>query len=139
MKPGPPAATDATRKDLVRTSSFLWIWGLPAALVFFANAARHAHWLSFVAAGLLMTFSVAWIGIACYINGRRCGRAHCVIDGYLLPLLAVLGVLNVAGVTAISWQSYLNIFALIVVLSFVPECFGAKYLRRGMRAPAEKR
>jgi len=130
MKPGLPAVESSGRRDLVQTSSCLWVWGVPGALVIFANAAWHAHWLSFVAAGLLMTLCIAWIGAACYINARRCGRTHCMIDSYLLPPLAVLGLLNVVGVVSISWQSYMNIFFLIVVLSFVLECCGPKYVRR---------
>lgn len=133
MKPGSPVTTSAAGQDLVRTSSCLWIWGLPGALLLAADAAWHAHWLPTVAAGLVFTLCIAWIGIACYINGRRCGRTHCMIDGYLLPPLAVLGLLNVAGITSIRWQSYLNIFLLIIIVGFVLECCGPKYLRRGMR------
>ena len=56
-----------------------------------------------------------------------------MIDGYLLPPLAVLGLLNVAGITSIRWQSYLNIFLLIIIVGFVLECCGPKYLRHGTR------
>jgi hypothetical protein len=134
MKHGPPA-TRHEPQDLVRTVSFLWIWGAPAALLLAADAAWQAHRLPATAAGLLFTASATWIGIACYINGRRCGRTHCVIDGYLLPPLGLLGLLNVAGITAIRWQFYLNTFLLIVIASFVLECCCGKYLRRGTRAP----
>lgn len=129
-QPADQAAPPA-RSDLLRTMAFIWIWGLPAALLIFANAAGQQHWLAQRTAGLLMTAAVAWIGVACFINGRRCGRTHCVIDGYLLPLLAVVGLLNVFHVVSLTWPSYLNIFWVIIIVGFVPECCGLKYLRRG--------
>lgn len=120
----------------MRTISFLWIWGAPGCLLLAADAAWQAHRLPTTAAGLLFTASTAWIGIACYVNGRRSGRAHCIIDGYLLPPLSFLGLLNVTGVTAIRWQSYLNIFLLIIIAGFVLECCCGKFARRGARAPS---
>jgi hypothetical protein len=133
MKQEPPA-TRHQPHNLVRTVSYLWIWGAPAALLFAADGAWQAHRLSATAAGALFTASTMWIGVACYLNGRRCGRTHCVIDGYLLPPLALVGLLNVAGITSLRWQSYLNIFLVIVIASFVLECCCGKYLRRGTRA-----
>jgi hypothetical protein len=137
MKQRPPATSNGPQ-DLVRTISFLWIWGAPAALLLAADATWQAHRLPTTAAGLVFTVSTAWIGIACYINGRRCGSIHCLIDGYLLPPLALLGLLDVAGITPIRWQSYLNIFLLIVIASFVLECCSGKHLRRATRAPYGK-
>jgi hypothetical protein len=133
VRQGPPA-TGHEPQDLVRTRSFLWIWGVPGALLLAADGAWQAHRLPATSVGLLFTASATWIGIACYINGRRCGRIHCLIDGYLLPSLGLLGLLNVAGIISIRWQSYLNIFLLIVIASFVLECCCGKYLRRGTRA-----
>jgi hypothetical protein len=119
--------------DLVRKSSFLWIWGVPGALLLVADAAWDAHRLSTAPTGLLFTVSTTWIGIACYINGRRCRRTHCVIDGYLLPPLGVLGLLNAIGIVSLGWQSYLNIFGLIVIAGFVLECCSGKYQRATAR------
>lgn len=133
MRQRQPVTTDQPQ-DLVRTISFLWLWGAPGALLLAADAAWQAHRLPATAAGLLFTASAMWIGIACYINGRRCGRTHCVIVGYLLPPLGLLGLLNVAGITSIRWQSYLKVFLLIVMVSFVLECCGGKHLWRGARA-----
>jgi hypothetical protein len=121
------------QQDLVRSLAFLWIWCLPAGLIVFGLAAWHAHALSGTVAGTLLTVGTAWIGAGCYINARRCGRTHCVIDGILLPLLSLIGVLNIIGVTSISWNSYANGLLIIVVIGILPECFGVKYL--GKRGP----
>ena len=126
--------TGPGRKDLLRTWSVVWIWILPAALIIFASNAYLAKFLSFTQAGVILTVSTAWIGVGCYVNSRRCGRTHCTIDGILLPLLSIVGLLDLAGVVAIGWKVYVEILILIVVLSFVPECCGAMYLRRGSRS-----
>jgi hypothetical protein len=121
------------QQDLVRTPSFLWIWCLPAALIIFTIIAWHAHWFTITVAGLLFTIGTVWIGVACYINGRGCGRTHCKIDGTLLPLLALAGLLNLLGIMTFDWNAYLNVFTLIIILSFVPECFGIRYIARAGR------
>ncbi len=133
MKQVPPVAR--AQQDLVRTISFLWIWGVPVALLLAAYAVWNAHRISATAAGLVFTVSTMWIGIACYINGRRCGRTHCMIDGYLLPPLGFFGLMNLVGITSIRWQAYFRIFWLIVIVSFVLECCCGKYQGRGTRDP----
>jgi hypothetical protein len=128
---------DPARTDLVHANSFIWIWGLPVAVIIFANAAWDSHWLSLVTVGVLMTAATAWIGAACYFNGIRSGRTHCVIDGYLLPLLSIFGLLNVLRITSLSWPTYFNIFWLVIILGFSPECCGLKYLRRRSAGPGK--
>jgi hypothetical protein len=128
-----PQAAARGQRDLFRTVSCLWIWGIPGALTIWANAAWGAHRISATAAGAALTASTLWIGIACYINSRRCARTHCMIDGYLLPPLGVVGLLNLAHVISISWHTYFSIFLIIVVAGFVIECFHGKYLGQGPR------
>jgi hypothetical protein len=110
---------------------------VPGALLLVTEAAWDAHRLTTMAAGLLFTVSTAWIGTACHVNGRRCRRTHCLIDGYLLPPLSVLGLLNIVAITSVSWHSYVNIFLTIVIAAFALECCAGKYLGREMRAPTE--
>ena len=45
-------------------------------------------------------------------------------DGVLLPLLSLVGLFNLLGVTAFSWNVYSGAFWIILLISFVPECFG---------------
>lgn len=128
LKPGAAGNAADQRRDLIQSNAFRLVWVAPGVLIIFANAAFHAHWLSFAQTGWLMTICAAWFGAACYINGRRCGRTHCVIDGYLLPLLSVVGLLNLARVTHLTWQWYMDIFWVVIAMSFVPEFLGLKYL-----------
>jgi hypothetical protein len=78
-------------------------------------------------AGILWTVSVAWAGVGCYINGRRCGRVHCKIDGVLLPLLCIAGALNILGVVSFSWDAFWGAFFVILLVSFLPEFTWKKY------------
>lgn len=100
----------------VRTNLLAW-WLPHAALVaglFVAVPVRTVIW----------TIALAWMGVACILNARRCGRTHCWFTGpyYLamtLPVLAlgwgevsagiygwlILGVLIVAGSKIIWWAT----------------------------------
>ena len=118
------------QRDLVPTLAFLWIWCLPATLIVFASVAWHRHVISGAVAGSLLTAGTAWIAAGCYVNARRCKRTHCLIDAILLPLLFLIGLLNIFHVTSLSWNSYVDALVVIVVVSFIPECFGMKYVGR---------
>lgn len=109
------------RPDLLRSASALWLWCLPIGVVITANGLYYGHRLSFTAAGILLSVATLWIGAACYANARQCGRLHCRIDGALLPLLSLVGLLNLLRVTSFSWGVYANILAGIVILSFAAE------------------
>jgi len=109
------------RHDLLHTHSALWLWCLPALIIIVANNLHINHRISFTVAGVLLLVATLWIGAACYVNGRSCGRLHCKIDGTLLPLLSLAGLLNLLHVTSFSWGVYSNVLLAIVVLSFVAE------------------
>jgi hypothetical protein len=103
------------------------LWGLPAVLAVGASAAYQASALSVTEAGTLWTFSVAWAGAGCFINGRTCGRVHCRIDGILLPLLAIAGLLNVLAIVSFSWSLFWIVFLGILAVGFIPEFLWKKY------------
>jgi hypothetical protein len=119
-------------RDLVRTPAALWIWWLPigTAIVgsIFATSGWNGHQFPATITGVILTIPTAWIGVACYLNGRNCGRMHCKIDGILLPLLSLVGILNLVGVISFGWNVYSGAFWIILLLSYVPECFGITYL-----------
>lgn len=127
MAPGSTSA-DRRQQDLVRTLAFLWIWCLPAALIAFASVALHRHVITPAVAGPLLTAGTAWVAAGCLVNARRCRRTHCIIDAALLPPLSLVGLLNVFHVMSFSWNTYVNTLVIIVVVSFIPEFAGMKYL-----------
>lgn len=115
-------------RDLVCTPAALWIWCLPIGVVLFATSVWNGHQLPATLTGVILTIATAWMGVACYLNGRNCGRTHCKIDGILLPLLSLVGILNLVGVTSFGWNVYSAAFWIILFISFVPEFFGVRYL-----------
>jgi hypothetical protein len=106
------------------------MWCLPIGLVIFANGTWNGHQLPATLTGVIVTIATAWIGVACYLNGRRCGRTHCKIDGILFPLLSLVGLINLLGVTSFGWNMYSDAIGVVLCISFVPEFFGLTYLTR---------
>ena len=115
-------------RDLAHTPSIIWLWGAPLAMVLTASVLNGIQVLSLTAAGILWTIATAWIGVGCVINGRHCGRVHCRIDGVLLPLVSVIGLLNVIGIVSLNWNLYWAIVLAILAASFVPELLWKKYV-----------
>jgi hypothetical protein len=102
---------------------------VPAFLALGAGEAYNAAILSLTVTGALWVMAVVWIGIGCFINGRSCGRVHCIIDGILFPLLAIIGALNILSVITVSWTIFWLAFVPILVASFVPEMTWKRYSR----------
>lgn len=105
------------------------MWGVPALAILVASAGTSAGWLALRAAGGIWILATVWIATSCAINAHRCSRTHCRILSLLLPLLAVAGVLNLAGAVSFSWHGYQEMLLVVIALSFVPECLGHRYLR----------
>jgi len=103
------------------------LWGVPAVLTLIASEAYDASVLSIASTGVLWSISVAWAGVGCFINGRSCGRVHCRIDGILLPVLALMGALNVFSIFSFSWNLFWGVFFVILDSSFVPELVWKRY------------
>jgi hypothetical protein len=116
-----------TSDRLLGPSAF-WLWCVPGCVAIGASILEGDHTVSLTAAGVLWTAATLWIGLGCAWNARACGRVHCYVDGVLLPVLALVGALNVAAVIAISWNLYWAAFMVIIVASFVPEVLGRRYI-----------
>lgn len=118
------------RNDLfLKKGSFMLLWGIPIAFVILSEALMQAHEYPIVYAPILIT-STAWFGAGCFINGRICGRIHCKIDGMAMPVLSLLGLLSFFSLLPLSWNYYLGLFFLILVVSFISECFGRVHTPR---------
>lgn len=83
------------RKDWVGTTrSFTFAWGIPilviVATAFAESPLRTLAWAA----------ALAWMGTACLLNARRCGRTHCRYTGPYFLLLMIPVVLH--GTQAVS-------------------------------------
>lgn len=91
------------------TRTKLLAWGLPhAALVaglLVVVPARTAIWI----------VAHAWMGVACILNARRCGRTHCRFTGpyYLVMIVPVLALGS--GIVPVGLLGWLVLGAVIIL------------------------
>lgn len=71
---------------------YLIAWGLPTAAViagaFATPGLRAAIWIA----------ALVWMGTACLLNARRCGRVHCRFTGPYYLLLTIPAALLALGI-----------------------------------------
>src|SRR5258706_5709511 len=99
-------------------SSFDWVdsfythvlaWGLPhcaiVAGLFVEVPARAVIW----------TIALAWMGTACILNARRCGRTHCRFTGpYYIAMIAPVLALG-SGIVDVDLLGWLVLAVIILV------------------------
>jgi hypothetical protein len=88
--------------------SYALVWGLPhGALVlglFTSTPLRAIIW----------SIALAWMGIACIVNARRCRRTHCRYTGpFYLMMLAPVFVLG-SGIVSVGIHGWLLLGAIIM-------------------------
>jgi hypothetical protein len=115
--------------DLTRGGRGVLIWGVPIAVL--AVSANLGGLYPAVAWPLALTF----MGAACLVNARHCGRRHCYFTGPYFLLLALLSLLYGLGVLDLGKRgwSWLSVALLVggVVLICVPEWLFGRYVPRG--------
>jgi hypothetical protein len=100
-------------------------WGIPiAGLILSSSLAR--DWMPIV-----WPVSLAWMGTACFLNVRRCGRLHCYTTGPFFFVMAIASALHGFGVidlgpTGWSWISTITIVGGIA-LTWGPELVFGRY------------
>lgn len=91
----------------------LW-WG-STAVVDAAGVTGEAPYL-WIAAGFMATF-----GLACFVNGRRCGAIHCQISGPGYIGLALLAAASAIGWIGVSRGLLMLLFGGLFVASYAIE------------------
>lgn len=122
----PIAAFDP--RDLFGGVRGLLIWGVPIAIL--AISVNLGSLYAAVAWPLALTF----MGAACLVNARRCGRVHCFVTGPYFLLLALLSLLYGLGILDLGTRGWSWLSLALVggaVLICVPEWLFGKYVRRG--------
>jgi len=119
-------------RDLTCGGSGILLWVVP--IVILGVSAGFGGWYAAVAWPPLLVF----MGVACLVNARRCGRLHCFVTGPYFLLLAVVSLLYDTGIMPLGaggWQWLSS--ALLVgtcVLVCVPEWLFGKYVMRKPRS-----
>ena len=125
MRSGIPE--DCARKDLSgRAGVFLAIWGAPVVIATALSVAPVADWLSAIAWSTAFT----WMGGACLLNARRCGRLHCYFSGPILllgaALVATIG-FDVINVGAVGMNAVAATTLALAGLTYLLELVWGKY------------
>ena len=88
--------------------SYALAWGLPhVALVLglFTSTPQRA---------IIWSIALAWMGIACIVNARRCRRTHCRYTGpFYLVMIAPVFVLG-SGIVSVGIHGWLLLGAIIM-------------------------
>jgi hypothetical protein len=117
------------RKDLSgRAGSFLTVWIAPIVL---AGALSLAD-LSGLMSAAAWTIAFAWMGAACLVNARRCGRLHCFFSGPILLAGAILTGFAALGVVRVEpWAMAAIVTAALCLaaLTFGLELIWGRYRR----------
>ncbi|WP_211596703.1 hypothetical protein [Phreatobacter stygius] len=86
------ACSDARTKDWASDwRTLAGLWGIPGA------AMLAAGWLEPLPRAVIWTVMLIWMGAACVINARRCGRTHCRLTGPFFVVMAACVVGYAAG------------------------------------------
>ncbi|WP_065752595.1 hypothetical protein [Bradyrhizobium paxllaeri] len=90
----------------VGTSVLAW-WIPTGAIIAALFAPAHMR-------AVVWTAALLWMGTACILNSRRCGRTHCRYTGpYYLAMIAPV-ILLVSGLFTLHFYAWLALAALII-------------------------
>ena len=118
--------------DWTRGARGCLIWGIPAGILF-ASSSIEGDLLVIVWPPVL-----TFMGVACLLNARRCGRVHCYVTGPFFLLLAGLSLLYGLGMLRLGAHGWSILSAVLLlgsaVLICVPERLFGRY-RPSSNAP----
>jgi len=125
------SSQECSEKDWCRgKTTFFFGWVIP--IIFFATGfLGHPglHLFTSALTNVLWITALFWVGMACTINGAKCGRSHCRYMGPFSLLAGVVAALLAFGVIHLSWGIFWPIYGVGVLISFLPEFMGKKYIR----------
>jgi len=130
-------ACNLNRGDLACGGAGLLIWWIPTVILV-AAAFSNSSLLVVIWPTLL-----AWMGGACLVNAKRCGRRHCYLTGPFFLVLAVVSLLyglQILDLGVYGWKTLAGILLVgSCALTCLPEWIWGRYLAAGpSRQPSEK-
>lgn len=109
-------------------TALIW-WCVPLTLAIAMSATIH---VPRIIAGVWV-IALAWMGIGCLLNARRCHRLHCYFSAPILLLGSLVTGLvgfDVMRLGSHALNNVISLALLLALLSFVPEMIWGKYRRR---------
>lgn len=110
----PGRAADRSEDWAASFGGWLRAWGIPSLTLIAAAFAEP------VARTLVWSGVLVWMGAACLINARRCGRTHCRFTGPYYFLLIVPVLVHGLGVVSLGAWAWWVLGGLIL--------FGSKFI-----------
>ena len=109
-------STEQANRDIAnKPMPFLVVWGLPIIAITATNFLSGT--VSLAAITVIISGSLAWMGIGCLINAARCGRLHCKVSGPIF-LVGSIGILiDSFGLWTPSGQFLMEIFWVTVLMA----------------------
>ena len=118
----------SNRTDLTCGAGGLFIWCIPAAILIVTSISNTSY------RGVIWPIVLTWMGGACLVNARRCGRRHCYLTGPLFLALAIASLLYGVGVLSLGpkgWQILAGILLVgSLALTCLPEWIWGRYVAR---------
>jgi hypothetical protein len=113
------------KNDWARGTRLLLIWCLPVAILVVSA------WIGPRYLVVAWPTLLAWMGVACLLNARRCHRLHCYLTGPYFLLLALTGLLYGLGVVPLGSRGWSMLSVALVIggpfLVYVPEWALGRY------------
>jgi hypothetical protein len=101
------------------------VWGIPIAILVISPSLGTRYLV------ILWPTLLAFMGVACLLNARRCGRTHCYVTGPFFLLLAGAALLYGIGVLPLGANGWYTLCDAVVigaiVLCCVPEWILGRY------------
>jgi hypothetical protein len=101
------------RADWARGVRGCLIWGIPAALLVMSPVRYFV---------IVWPAVLTFMGVACLLNARRCGRIHCYFSGPFFLLLAAAGLLYGIGALPLGARGWSTLSGALVIGSVVFIC-----------------
>ncbi len=135
--PAPENCPPRTPKDWASGARGLLIWGVPVAILMLGSFLPVRYLV------ILWPIVLTFMGVACLLNARSCGRLHCYFTGPFLLAMAAAALLYGLGVLPLGRHGW-NTLSLILLAGGIglgcgPELFFGRYRQRSAARPADHR
>lgn len=115
-------------KDWTSGTRGLLIWGLPVAMLMLGSFLPIRYLV------VLWPIVLTFMGVACLVNARGCGRLHCYFTGPFFLVMAGAALLYGLGLIPLGPHGW-NILGLILLIGGVGLCCGPEMLLGRYRRP----
>jgi hypothetical protein len=107
------------------------IWGVPLATLLISPRIGTRYLV------ILWPVLLAFMGVGCLLNIRRCGRTHCYVTGPFFLVLAAIALLYGVGVLPLGTRGW-STLSLLLVLGSVALCCGSEWIFGRYRSSGHK-